>query len=174
MKYRPQTIHPTTSTRQKEKAAGHGNTLQRRGLTQHRTRQAGPGTEKTETRIKKPSPNTVPRRKRGRLRKDDAENQNHHVPDMFCTSTAAATASPYDRLPWSPQVRALPAAAAFASLSARASVAAAAAQGPYPGCRVLGTPYVAVASATIAASIPRPNRHKPLPSDTLPGTSTPY
>jgi hypothetical protein len=48
--------------------------------------------------------------------------------------------------------------------------AAATARGSSPGYPTPGTTYVAAAAAPVAASIPRPTRHQPLPPATLPGT----
>jgi hypothetical protein len=51
---------------------------------------------------------------------------------------------------------------------------AAAARGSFPGYPTLGTTYATAAAAPVAAPIPRPSRHQPLPPATLPGTSAPH
>jgi hypothetical protein len=55
-----------------------------------------------------------------------------------------------------------------------ASATAAAAHGPCPGYPALGRTYGAATATPVAAPIPRPSRHQPLPPAALPGTSTPH
>jgi hypothetical protein len=76
----------------------------------------------------------------------------------------AAVASPCSRLRPLP-VRALPPPPLLfpPSPADRASAAAAAARGSFPGYPTLGTTYVAATAAPVAASIPRPSKHQPLP-----------
>jgi hypothetical protein len=74
-----------------------------------------------------------------------------------------------------PQVHTLPPPLLLLPFFLAAHVStAAAARGPWPGYPAPDTTYVTAAAAPVAALIPQPSRHQPLPPATLPDTSTPH